>query len=163
MFVDSPRKGTQQGRDRFALVSTSQGLMALGGHNSYAREGQSSTEIFSSQVGRWLPGPMMPSARFGHKALNYNDRIFVFGGEIDADQATILLLNDFQSEWQSIGRMANPVRMKFIALDYGNEAFLYGGKCEKASWSDMPSWAACDPMAEVFNFDTFQSTGFNCK
>ena len=160
-MIGTPYWTSPQGRDRFALVSTGQGLMALGGHNSYAREGQSSTEIFSSQVGRWLPGPKMPTARFGHKALNYHDEIFVFGGEIDADKASILKLTDFQSEWQSIGQMINPVRMKFIALNYGNEAFLYGGKCEKASRSDMPSWAACSPMAEIFNLDNYQSTAFN--
>ena len=160
-MIGTPNWTKTQGRDRFALVSTSQGLMALGGHNSYARQGQSSTEIFSSQVGRWLPGPTMPSERFGHKALNNNDEIFVFGGEIDATKASILKLGNFQDEWKSIGQMINPVRMKFIALDYGNEAFLYGGKCEKASFSDLPSWAACNPMAEVFNFDTYQSAPFN--
>ena len=74
--------------------------------------------------------------------------------------ATILKLSNFQSPWEVVGELANPIRMKFIALQSGNEAFIYGGKCEKASGTTGKTWEACDPMAEIFNFETGLATNF---
>ena len=79
----------KQGRDRFALIATSNGLMAIGGQNSYAGTAQESTEIYSTGVGRWLPGPKMPYKRFGHKALAYKNEIFVFGGTLKRSNNTL--------------------------------------------------------------------------
>ena len=160
-MIGSPESGITKGRDRFALISTNQGLMAIGGKNSHMKSAQTSTEIYSTTVGRWLPGPRMPNERFGHSALAFQNKIFVFGGAIDESEASILMLEKFDAQWSVIGQLLNPVRLKFIALKSGNEAFIYGGKCEKASNSDAPSWQACDPMAEIFNFETYQSSPFD--
>jgi hypothetical protein len=59
-----------------------------------------------------------------------------------------------------IGKLANPIRMKFIALQSDNQAFIYGGKCEKASGTSGKTWEACNPMAEVFDFTTEQTSNF---
>ena len=66
-LIGTPEWSGRQGRDRFAMVTTSQGLMAIGGHNSYKKEPQRSTEIFTAQAGSWFPGPRMTRARFGHE------------------------------------------------------------------------------------------------
>ena len=84
-MIGTTGQGVQQGRDRFALISTDNGLMAIGGHNSFARSAQKSTEIYTANTG-WLPGPTMPYNRFGHKALAYENRIYVFGGTSNEDE-----------------------------------------------------------------------------
>ena len=94
-MIGSPESGITKGRDRFALISTNQGLMAIGGKNSHMKSAQTSTEIYSTTVGRWLPGPRMPNERFGHSALAFHNKIFVFGGVIDESEASILMLEKF--------------------------------------------------------------------
>ena len=66
-MIGTPEWKIRQGRDRFAMVSTDQGLMAIGGHNSYRAMPQRSTEIYTANAGVWLPGPKMQSPRYGHE------------------------------------------------------------------------------------------------
>lgn len=66
-MIGTPEWKGRQGRDRFAMVATDQGLMAIGGHNSYRKVPQKSTEIYTSSAGVWLPGPKMENERFGHE------------------------------------------------------------------------------------------------
>ena len=53
--------------------------------------------------------------------------------------------------------------MKFIALQSDNQAFIYGGKCERASGTSGKTWEACNPMAEVFDFTTELTSNFTGK
>ena len=64
-------------------MRTNQGVIAIGGHNSYRKEPQKSTEIFTRSQGVWLPGPRMREARFGHQAIEHNNIVYVFGGSTD--------------------------------------------------------------------------------
>ena len=103
-------------------------MIAIGGHNSFLGEPQKSTEIY--QGGEWSPGPTLPEARYGHQTVVYKDAVFVFGGLVE-NRAAILKLDNFQSYWSPVGRMVNPVRLKFNAILKGPEVFIYGGKCER--------------------------------
>jgi hypothetical protein len=118
-------------------------MIAIGGHSSYLGAPQKSTEIYQSGV--WSIGPSLPEARYGHQTVVFQNTVFVFGGLVEQD-AAILKLDNFQSYWAKVGRMLNPVRLKFNAILKGPEVFIYGGKCEKIGKRKLRKQVSCDKI-----------------
>lgn len=118
-------------------------MIAIGGHNSYLGAPQKSTEIYQS--GEWSVGPSLPEARYGHQTVVFQNTVFVFGGLVEQD-AAILKLDNFQSYWAKVGRMLNPVRLKFNAILKGPEVFIYGGKCERIGKRKLRKQVSCDKI-----------------
>ncbi|CBY18644.1 unnamed protein product [Oikopleura dioica] len=144
-------------RERFTISTTSEGMIAIGGHNSYLGAPQKSTEIYQS--GEWSIGPSLPEARYGHQTVVFQNAVFVFGGLVEQD-AAILKLDNFQSYWAKVGRMRNPVRLKFNAILKGPEVFIYGGKCEKIGkrkFRKQETYDVCNPQVEIFDLSSYRS------
>ena len=136
-----------QARAEFQAVLADQGVVAMGGRN---QEGALKTvELISyNSAGQVvaLEGPLMPEARYGHKALTHvasGDQFIVVAGGIGEDGAaldSVLVFDIFGYSWRTdLGpfKMQVPrAHMEMLELPTG-DIFLAGGmSAEQAGATD---------------------------
>lgn len=103
-------------------------------------------QIYDPATDRWQAGPALPQPRHHAYLVSVGDKLFVFGGFVQANggrwsaSADILLLDETKSVWRNVAQLPKPLTETVAAVLNGKVHFVSGRSPsgpENAQWRDQ--------------------------
>lgn len=163
--------------DYFSSAEYGDNIYYIGGYDRASETASNIVQIYNTKTNTWSNGANMPTARFLTDSIQYNGKIYCFGGadsggtSSNGNTLDIIEVYDIKSNsWSSLGKMPEP-KERLNAIVYNNKALLIGGYTNRKDYSlsnsicvlnlDTLTWESNIPMG--FYRVAFTSQIYNDK
>lgn len=127
--------------DYFSSTEYGDNIYYIGGYNRDTGEAKGIVQIYNTKTNSWSYGAEMPTPRFFTKSVQYDGKIYCFGGvdyggtSPDGNTLDIIEIYDInKNTWSNGGKMPEP-KEKMDAKIYNDKVLLIGGVTNRTTLS----------------------------
>jgi len=111
-------------------------------------------EVYDIASGTWSTGPNMIDGRWGHKAIAYNGKIYVFGGNLPVYYSTVEVYDPQANSWTLLNTLMPTGRYQFAACLLDNKIYTIDGWYHSGNGPIYDKVEVYDPIDNVWTTET---------
>ena len=111
-------------------------------------------EVYDITAGTWSPGPNMNSGRWGHQAIAYNGKIYVFGGNLPVYYSSVEVFDPQANSWTILSTFMPTGRYQFAACLLDTLIYTIDGWFNSANGPIYDKVEVYNPVAGVWKTET---------